>query len=122
MSSYAKVTTPCIGCGIPVTYSPSAKRRYCSRRCHYDSRPKGADHFNWKGGIQKHALGYLIEYKDRKLQHRKVMEDHLGRPLESNEIVHHIDENKKNNEINNLMLISRADHLRIHRLWEWRNR
>ena len=32
-------------------------------------------------------------------EHRLIMQQHLGRPLLSNEIVHHIDENKQNNEL-----------------------
>lgn len=48
------------------------------------------------------------------LHHRIVMENHLGRVLNSNEVVHHIDENKKNNSINNLQLMLVEDHTRLH--------
>lgn len=37
-------------------------------------------------------------------QHRKVMAEHLGRPLLSSEQVHHIDGNRQNNKITNLEL------------------
>lgn len=33
------------------------------------------------------------------------MEQYLGRPLQSKEVVHHIDGNKQNNDISNLMLL-----------------
>ena len=112
----------CRGCGATVADSPSANRSYCSRQCYYSHKPKGELDPHWKGGVQKHPLGYLIEYEGRKLQHRKVMEDHLGRELLSKEIVHHKDGDKKNNSIENLELTNRADHLRIHRSWEWRTR
>jgi hypothetical protein len=46
--------------------------------------------------------------------HRVVMEQHLGRPLLSTEIVHHIDNNKWNNDISNLEVMSQADHIRLH--------
>lgn len=47
---------------------------------------------------------------------RLLMEDHLGRELTSDEIVHHIDGDSLNNEIENLQVVSRAEHIRIHRL------
>lgn len=50
-----------------------------------------------------------------RLQHHLVMEDYIGRPLEKNEIVHHIDGNKQNNSIDNLYLCkSTSEHRQIH--------
>ena len=47
--------------------------------------------------------------------HRIVAEEKLGRPLKKGEIVHHIDENRRNNHPDNLeILSSQADHARIH--------
>jgi hypothetical protein len=45
------------------------------------------------------------------LEHRKVMEDYLGRPLETDEIVHHCDGTKLNNNIENLELVLKSKHL-----------
>jgi FtsZ-binding cell division protein ZapB len=47
----------------------------------------------------KCALDYAI------LEHRLVMAEHLGRPLEQHEVVHHIDGNNLNNKISNLQLL-----------------
>jgi len=47
-------------------------------------------------------------------EHRVVMEAKLGRPLLSEEIVHHIDHNKKNNHPDNLMVMTRSEHARHH--------
>jgi predicted RNA-binding Zn-ribbon protein involved in translation (DUF1610 family) len=48
------------------------------------------------------------------LYHRIIMENHINRLLLDNEIVHHIDENKHNNDIDNLELMDRAEHTRHH--------
>lgn len=47
-------------------------------------------------------------------EHRYIMEVHLGRKLATNEVVHHKDDNKFNNEISNLELMSRSEHSRMH--------
>ncbi len=63
------------------------------------------------------SQGYIVLCKNRsnkKLLHRKIMEEHLGRKLSSNEIVHHIDGNKLNNDISNLKIVSRSEHMKIH--------
>lgn len=48
------------------------------------------------------------------LQHRFVVEIRLGRPLSTDEHVHHRDENKTNNDPENLEVLSKADHCREH--------
>lgn len=50
-----------------------------------------------------------------KLKHRHVMELHIGRPLASNEHVHHKDENIRNNDISNLELMTAAKHQSMHK-------
>lgn len=60
---------------------------------------------------------YVGEDGKRKISalHRRVMEEYLGRKLEPNERVHHIDGNKENNSIDNLYLFSKTgEHTRIH--------
>lgn len=48
------------------------------------------------------------------MAHRLVMEKHLGRYLEPEEVVHHIDEVKTHNVIENLFLCSSQEHRKIH--------
>lgn len=48
------------------------------------------------------------------MEHRLVMEQSIGRYLDKNEEVHHIDYNKMNNDISNLLLVTKTEHRRIH--------
>lgn len=47
-------------------------------------------------------------------QHRLMMEDHLGRKLGKDEVVHHVNFLKTDNRIDNLEVMSCADHIRVH--------
>ena len=53
------------------------------------------------------------KYHSRHL-HRVLAERTLGRKLRSDEIVHHMDGNKRNNALDNLTVMTRADHFRYH--------
>lgn len=49
-------------------------------------------------------------------EHRYIMEQHLGRKLSRNELVHHVNEDKRDNRIDNLRVMSLAEHSRMHQL------
>lgn len=48
------------------------------------------------------------------LEHRLRIEDKLKRFLSSDEVVHHKDGDKHNNKIENLEVMSRSEHTRLH--------
>lgn len=85
---------------------------------------KGKNNNSYKNGKTIDKDGYIIlnsrhdhpnsDKYGHLREHRLVMSEHLGRPLTKNELVHHIDENKKNNTIENLKLVSPTTHHKEH--------
>lgn len=83
----------------------------------------GAGHPEWQGGRIVDKDGYVLlwtpDHPNRRkhtrhmLEHRLVMEQHLGRLLDPSEVVHHKNGNKQDNRIENLELFSsNGEHLR----------
>lgn len=83
---------------------------------------RGEAHHAWAGGKHEHSDGYIkvwlpadhpfesMAQRHGKskggycYEHRLVMAQQLGRPLDDSETVHHIDGNRKNNHPDNLQL------------------
>lgn len=130
-------TSICVICNkvykIKKSAVESRGRKCCGWECRKEwmRRQTGEKSNVWKGGIWKtHKGGYIEEmtpqkrgHAIRQLQHRKIMENGLGRKLiyirakgKLKEVVHHIDGNKRNNDPSNLEILSASDHARIHAL------
>lgn len=107
----------CLKCGNP--FRPlRASSRYCSRPCAWANNGKHQTRLsevwwtNQKGYIEGRVTDQGTTRRVKK--HRLIMEKHLGRRLEAWEDVHHKDEVKTNNEIDNLQIKSHGEHTRDH--------
>ena len=83
----------------------------------------GEDHPSWKGGMVKDSNGYVMikkrgHHRGTKQDYVKrsvlVAEKKIGRLLKDNEVVHHLDFNKENDNPNNLLVIDRIEHVSLH--------
>lgn len=58
---------------------------------------------------KSNKYGYVLE-------HRVIMENHINRLLTNDEVVHHINNNSKDNRIENLLLMTIDEHNKYHGL------
>ena len=97
----------CVRCGKMFWAKRSEDRRgyvrkYCSRECYIPTKRGEAISYD----------GYYV-LNGIKI-HRTMMEAHIGRKLKHDEIVHHINEDKLDNRLENFKIVSRAEHNQIH--------
>lgn len=113
-------------------------QRTCNKSCALKLRSDEMHALAAKPEVQERRIAslaanssgtYYVKRNGRHM-HRVVAEQMLGRPLRSDEVVHHIDENKQNNDPSNLRVMTQAEHMREHGLgvqgakltwspWQW---
>lgn len=99
------------------------KVSYCSSECykkHIPEKRSGEQNPHWKGGKStNHGYTIILQegyYEKQKYvgEHILIMEDLIGRKLYKNEEVHHKNENKSDNRLDNLQLLTKNQHMTLH--------
>ena len=110
-----------------IYYLRNNKHFFCDRDCYYQWRKDIKNHPHWKGGkvfmqgyeftfVKNHPYANPVGYVKTS---RLVMEKYLGRYLDPEETIHHIDGDITNNNIENLMLFpNKSEHQKHH--WQTR--
>lgn len=120
------IVTTCSECGVEVTMAPSrfkrSKNHFCSKQCNMKFMNRELNPTRMTPEVRQKIRtsrlgsgnGTTYEKTYGRHTHRLVAEQILGRPLAAGEIVHHIDGNKRNNDPSNLMVMTQAEHCRLH--------
>lgn len=69
------------------------------RVIYYPEHPRAMSSDNWRGFVYEHIA---------------VAEKYLGRAIRNNEVVHHLDQDRANNRHENLLVIERTQHRKLH--------
>ena len=126
----SRIIKNCKQCDKEFSIIPSrikkGEGKFCGKICYGHWRSKnirGDKHRWWKGGCDKeYRIVYCPEeYRPMSqangqiLEHRLKVAQAIGRCLTREEVVHHVDENKLNNNLNNLWLFRNdSEHLSFH--------
>lgn len=93
-----------------------------------DTRTIGYNGLNGYGHTKLHPKGYVLAYAPQHpkasrdgyvMLHTVIMEQSIGRYLENNEEVHHINRIRNDNRLENLQLMDRTEHRAMHMRERW---
>lgn len=122
ISDVARPQNYCPDCGTKITKNAN-RCRSCQNKNHaltqgeeIGRRVVGANGYvsiKVARGKSRYSAEVSGRYGNYHTEHRYVMENHLGRPLEKSEHIHHLDGNKQNNDLSNLMLLTSSQHNKV---------
>jgi hypothetical protein len=132
-----RIAAVCPHCGSPFEYQPHRMQRavtkilYCKAACTYAARVGNWTRQGWTeeskakarqtirankvGNVRmRHGYREVMTPDGYVLEHRLVMARLIGRPLTSEEIVHHINHVKTDNRPDNLVILTSSEHCTVH--------
>lgn len=99
----------CAWCESAFDWLPGqGKGRFCSQDCWY--------RWNRRPTIDHRGYRRVWDGDRHVLEHRLVVERNLGRRLTTSEHVHHVNGDRLDNRIENLQVLTHAEHMRVHRI------
>lgn len=106
-----KVSVNCDNCGLAFMKKASdisrSEHNFCSQECNLAYR-------------HRIGIGSWNQRVDGVAVHRRIAEKKYGRKLQPWEEVHHIDGNHFNNAPDNIIVLSKSEHSKIHASWKGR--
>lgn len=93
----------CTNCG-KISKTSHKDKKYCNAAC-YREHYRGPKHPYWTGGKLNGGYKFVQDNQGKlRREHVVVVEKSIGRKLSNTEVVHHIDQKRDNNDLNNLFL------------------
>jgi hypothetical protein len=96
--------------GVKRSFSQASRNGMSAARLRWSADNAVGTRINTRGYVE-----FTIGPNKGRSVHAVTVEEFIGKGIEPDEVVHHINEDKKHNDLDNLALMTLSDHTRLHR-------